>query len=74
MKSAMADAIRPHVPKLDAKYLADEMTTVDRQRGHVEVLLEAVVEIDVTPIGTYVEIEADPDRIETIARQIGRTP
>lgn len=40
---AMADAIRPHVPKLEAKYLADEMTTVDRQRGHVEVLLAALV-------------------------------
>lgn len=40
---AMADAIRPHVPKLDAKYLADEMTTVDRQRGHVEVLLAALI-------------------------------
>lgn len=40
---AMADAIRPHVPKLDAKYLADEMTTVDRQRGHTEVLLAALV-------------------------------
>lgn len=41
--AAMADAIRPHVPKLDAKYLADEMTTVDRQRGHVEVLLAALL-------------------------------
>jgi hypothetical protein len=40
---AMADAIRPHVPKLDAKYTADDMTTVDRQRGHVEVLLAALV-------------------------------
>jgi Protein of unknown function (DUF1552) len=40
---AMAESIRPHVPKLDAKYLADEMTTVDRQRGHVEVLLAALV-------------------------------
>ena len=40
---AMADAIRPHVPKLDAKYLADEMTTVDRQRGHAEVLLAALI-------------------------------
>jgi len=39
---AMADAIRPHVPKLDARYLADDMTTVDRQRGHVEVLLAAL--------------------------------
>jgi Protein of unknown function (DUF1552) len=41
--NAMADAIRPHVPKLDAKYLADTMTTVDRQRGHVEVLLAALI-------------------------------
>ncbi|MBA4063636.1 MAG: hypothetical protein C0501_07980 [Isosphaera sp.] len=41
--NAMADAIRPHVPKLDAKYLADEMATVDRQWGHVEVLLAALV-------------------------------
>jgi hypothetical protein len=40
---AMADAIRPHVPKLDAKYLADEMTTTDRQRGHVEVLLASLI-------------------------------
>lgn len=40
---AMADAIRPHVPKLDAKYLADGMTTCDRQRGHVEVLLAALL-------------------------------
>ena len=40
---AMAEAIRPHVPKLDAKYLAEEMTTVDRQRGHVEVLLGAII-------------------------------
>jgi hypothetical protein len=40
---AMADAIRPHVPKLDAKYLADDMTIVDRQRGHTEVLLAALV-------------------------------
>jgi hypothetical protein len=40
---AMADAIRPHVPKLDAKYLADDMTLVDRQRGHTEVLMAALV-------------------------------
>lgn len=39
----MADIIRPHVPKLDAKYLADEMTIVDRQRGHTEVLLAALI-------------------------------
>ena len=40
---AMAEAIRPHVPKLEAKYLADEMTTVDRQRGHTEVLMAALI-------------------------------
>jgi hypothetical protein len=40
---AMSEAIRPHVPRLDAKYLAEEMTTVDRQRGHVEVLLAALI-------------------------------
>jgi hypothetical protein len=40
---AMANAIRPHVPKLDAKYLADDMTTVDRQRGQTEVLLAALI-------------------------------
>lgn len=40
---AMAEAVRPHVPKLDAKYLADEMTTVDRQRGHTEVLMSALI-------------------------------
>ena len=39
----MADIIRPHVPKLDAKYLADEMTIVDRQRGHTEVLMAAMI-------------------------------
>jgi hypothetical protein len=40
---AMAEAIRPHVPKLDDKYLADEMTIVDRQRGHTEVLMAALI-------------------------------
>ncbi len=40
---AMGDQIRRHVPELDAKYLADEMTTFDRQRGHTEVLLGALV-------------------------------
>ncbi len=40
---AMGDTIRKHVPKLDAKYLADDLTTVNRQRGHVEVLLAALI-------------------------------
>lgn len=39
----MAEQIRKHVPQLDAKYLADNMTTLDRQRGHTEVLLAALV-------------------------------
>lgn len=39
----MADVIRQHAPKLDAKYLDDDLTTIDRQRGHVEVLLSALV-------------------------------
>ena len=40
---AMGDVLRRHVPKLEAKYLADEMTTLDRQRGHTEVLLSALI-------------------------------
>jgi hypothetical protein len=39
----MADTIRKHVPKLDEKYLADNMTTLDRQSGHTEVLLAALI-------------------------------
>lgn len=40
---AMGDVLRQHVPQLDAKYLADEMTTLDRQRAHTEVLLSALI-------------------------------
>jgi hypothetical protein len=39
----MADVIRKHLPKLDAKYLQDEITTVDRQWGHVEILLSTLI-------------------------------
>jgi hypothetical protein len=39
----MADVVQKHVPKLDAKYLAEDLTTVNRQRGHVEVLLAALI-------------------------------
>ncbi len=39
----MADRIRQHVPKLDAKYLAADMTTLDRQSGHTEVLLASLI-------------------------------
>lgn len=38
----MADSIRRHVPKLDSKYLAEDITTFDRQIGHTEVLLGAL--------------------------------
>lgn len=39
----MADAVRRHVPKLDAKYLAEDLTTLDRQIGHTEVLLSSLI-------------------------------
>lgn len=39
----MADAVRRHVPKLDSKYLAEKMTTLDRQMGHAEVLLASLI-------------------------------
>jgi hypothetical protein len=40
---AMAEVIRKHVPKLDKKYLADDITTIDRQLGHTEILLAALI-------------------------------
>lgn len=40
---AMAEAIRQHVPKLDAKYFADDISTVDRQWGHTEILLATLI-------------------------------
>ena len=39
----MADAIRRHLPKLEAKYFDDELTTVNRQRGHTEILLSTLI-------------------------------
>ncbi|BCX46328.1 Tat pathway signal protein [Haloferula helveola] len=39
----MADAVRRHAPKLDAKYLAEELSTLDRQVGHTEVLLSSLI-------------------------------
>ena len=35
----MGDVLRKHVPKLEEKHLAEELTTLDRQRAHTEVLL-----------------------------------
>jgi hypothetical protein len=40
---AMGDVIRQHIPQLDAKYLAEDLTTVDRQNGLVEVLLSTLI-------------------------------
>ncbi len=40
---AMADVIGRNMPQLDAKYLGDEISTVDRQAGHAEVLLSALI-------------------------------
>lgn len=39
----MADRIRQHVPELDAKFLEGEVSTFDRQLGHTEVLLGALI-------------------------------
>ena len=39
----MSDVIRRHVPNLDPKYLDPGMTTLDRQVGHTEVLLGALI-------------------------------
>lgn len=40
---AMADVIRQHMPQLDAKYLAEDISTVDRQAGHTELLLSSLI-------------------------------
>ena len=39
----MADVVRRHVPKLESKYLSNEMTTYVRQVGHTEVLLASLI-------------------------------
>lgn len=39
----MKELLHRHVPKLADKYLQEEMTTFDRQAGHVEVLLAALI-------------------------------
>lgn len=39
----MTEVLRRHTPKLAEKYLQEEMTTFDRQAGHVEVLLAALI-------------------------------
>ncbi len=39
----MADAVRRHVPKLESKYLTNDMSTLVRQVGHTEVLLASLI-------------------------------
>ncbi|MBL6705436.1 MAG: DUF1552 domain-containing protein [Planctomycetaceae bacterium] len=40
---AMGDVLRQHLPQLDARYLADDISTVDRQVGFTEVLLSTLI-------------------------------
>jgi hypothetical protein len=40
---ALGTLMRKFFPKLDAKYLADDLTTVDRQKGFVEILLASLI-------------------------------
>lgn len=40
---AMGDVIRRHMPTLDGKYFADDLSTVDRQNGFVEILLSTLI-------------------------------
>ena len=39
----MTDVVRQHVPKLESKYLSNEMDTYTRQVGHTEVLLSSLI-------------------------------
>ena len=39
----MADAIRKNLPQMDPKYFADKLSTLDRQWGHVEILLATLI-------------------------------
>jgi hypothetical protein len=40
---AMTDTIRRHLPRLEERFLSDEITTIDRQCGHVEILLATLI-------------------------------
>jgi hypothetical protein len=48
----MSDVLRKHIPKLDAKYFADDISTVDRQWGHTEILLSMLVS-GMTNVATF---------------------
>ncbi len=49
---AMRDVIRKHVPKLDERYLAEDVSTVDRQYGLTEVLLSTLIS-GMTNVATF---------------------
>ena len=49
---AMGDVIRKHVPVLDEKYLADDISTIDRQIGHTEVMLSTLIS-GMTNVATF---------------------
>jgi hypothetical protein len=40
---AMGDTLRRHLPQLDSKYLADDISTIDRQIGFTEILLSTLI-------------------------------
>ena len=40
---AMGDIVRRNAPKLDAKYFAQDVNTIDRQIGHAEILLSTLI-------------------------------
>ena len=49
---AMSDVIRKHVPQLDEKYLAEDLSTIDRQFGLTEVLLSTLIS-GMTNVATF---------------------
>lgn len=40
---AMGDVIRKHMPELDEKYFVENLNTIDRQEGFVEILLSTLI-------------------------------
>ena len=49
---SMSAVIAKHMPKLDKKFLADELTTIDCQTGHTEILLSALIS-GMTNVATF---------------------
>ncbi len=49
---SMSAVIAKHLPKLDKKFLADELTTIDCQTGHTEILLSALIS-GMTNVATF---------------------